>query len=170
MQADHAAHFEAANAVFEGRVTRIQQGEPLEVTLMVVRTWKGADSEEVVVQTPSNSAACGVSFEQDHSYLVYATTEGEELFASLCGGTARVEDSQEALDQLGAGVTPVDPEPANELRENDESEDDQAATVPPSSGGCASCAIGANDTPGSLTLGGLFVFAIALYLRRRQLL
>jgi len=162
----------AATAVFEGRVVSIvRRGDPevgparLEVTFEVVQTWKAANVERIIVSTASDSAACGIHFEQGRSYLVYAQAgDGDALVAGLCGGTALREDSNAAVAAMGAGVTPVDvtdeaPAAAQPQR------------TPPGAGGCASCTVGARgplELP-ALLLGAVVLVAFVVRARRRRL-
>lgn len=184
--------FANADAVFEGRVVAVGPsqfaGQPcggfcpqVLVRLRVVRTWKGADAEEVEVYTEDGGASCGTDFEAATSWLVYARdTPDERLVTGLCSGTVRVEEAGEAIQALGAGVTPVDPGPepdpaddpgadqdagADEGVEAEESTPGRAAA--PGSGGCASCAVLRAEplTPGALALLAGLVFAVAA--RRR---
>jgi hypothetical protein len=113
--APEAARDDAA-AVFEGRVSDIQHEETTGaagigfnvVTLKLVRTWKGVEDQETVqVRTNDSSAACGISFEKDKSYLVYVI-QGEHGFeAHACGRTREMSAASEDLAVLGGGVTPV---------------------------------------------------------------
>lgn len=138
---DVAAHSDAATAVFEGRVRAISRsGDPevgptrLTVTFEVVQTWKGADAEVLVVTTMSDSAACGVPFEEGRSYLVFAASGAEGvLVAGLCGGTTLREQADADVAALGAGVTPVNVQDAPA----------RVRPTAPGVGGCASCHVGA---------------------------
>ncbi len=107
-----------ASAVFEGRVTQIEkileegatEAQKIRVTLALVRVWKSLEStESVTVTTNSEPAACGFHFEQGHSYLVYASGEGESegLRVNSCSRTRPMADAAEDLAALGGGVTPV---------------------------------------------------------------
>jgi MYXO-CTERM domain-containing protein len=112
---------DSAEAVFEGRVTSIEREPPPGpvgvgmnvVTFALVRVWKGLESEEtVVVRTSEQSAACGIEFEKDKSYLVYAAKGDKGLQAGACGGTRPMSDASADLAVLGGGITPVKVEPA----------------------------------------------------------
>jgi hypothetical protein len=146
--------------VFEGRVRAIaREGSAevgparLAVTLEVVQTWKGADAEEVVVMTMTDSAACGVPFEQGRSYLVFAASDASgALSAGLCGGTKPREESDEDVAALGAGVTPVDVQDAPA----------RARTTSPGAGGCASCHVGAAFAYADTTSGASSSLALGL--------
>jgi hypothetical protein len=155
-----AARRDAAAAVFEGRVHAItREGNAevgparLRVTLEVVQTWKGADSEEIVVTTMSDSAACGVPFEEGRSYLVFATSdEAGALVAGLCGGTTLREQADGDVAALGAGVTPV------EVRDAPV----QARPAAPSAGGCASCHVGATHARDGAATNGVTTLALGV--------
>lgn len=123
-------------AVFEGRVRSVEPtADGLRVTLEVVQQWKGIESEEAVVFTASNSAACGVAFEAETSWLVYADRRADGWQTGLCSRTRRIEDAEDDLMALGAGVVPV------EIGPDDEVEPPRQA--PAAQAGCASCAVGA---------------------------
>jgi hypothetical protein len=129
-----------ASAIFEGRVTRIDDpaGEP-KVQFQIVRSFKGPSQESLTASTANSSAACGYGFEQGKSYLVYATQgEGGALEVSLCSRTAPIENATEDLNKLGLGVTPFDPGEGSET-----STPPAAPASEPAKGGCASCTIGA---------------------------
>ena len=131
-----------ATAIFEGRVTRIEdpQGEP-KVVFQVVRSFKGPSHESLDIRTGNSSAACGYAFEEGKSYLVYANDADGVLSTSLCSRTQPIEHATDDLAVLGLGVTPFDPGPGS---------DQQAPTGPvpaaePTKAGCASCTIGARE-------------------------
>ncbi|HEX5658847.1 MAG TPA: hypothetical protein VFX59_16750 [Polyangiales bacterium] len=112
---------EDASALFEGRVLAIDDiagasaatnGEK-KITVAVVRTWKGVDSEEKVeLYTNGSTAACGYPFAKDASYLIYTRTHEGRLSVSNCSRTKQIADAGEDLAKLGAGATPVKVEPA----------------------------------------------------------
>lgn len=164
------AHFAAASAVFEGRVVSIVRlGDPdvgparLAVTFEVVQTWKAANAERVVVNTASDGAACGYGFEQDRSYLVYASAGDDGgLVTGLCSGTTLREDADAAVTSMGAGVTPVDV--------TDEAPTPATRTTAPGAGGCASCNVGAGRSSPEPLLGlvGAAVLGAVATRRRRR--
>lgn len=126
-------------AVFEGKVTRIASaGEgasaSLSVELLVVRAWKGVESETITVSTPTDAAACGFAFTPNESYLVYAALNGDALRVDRCGRTRPAADAEADLPALGLGVTPVEPK-------NDE-QAEASPSEPPARGGCAGCVVG----------------------------
>jgi MYXO-CTERM domain-containing protein len=157
---DAATAFEGAASVFEGRVVSIEPaGEmQLEVRIRVVRTWKGADAEEVTVTTPAQSAGCGYGFEVDHHYLVYSDAGEEHESVSLCSNTKPIEQAEAELADLGPGATPVDP--GNGLGAAEPGEQAEEA---PARGGCASCS---TADPSSLLV--LLLVGFAATFRRRR--
>lgn len=93
---------DAADSVFSGRVLSVTPGKNgLDVEIQVDRSWKQARCGTVVVQTASDSAACGFGFEVGKSYLVYADIEKGKLTTSLCSRTRAIEDAGEDLAALG---------------------------------------------------------------------
>ncbi len=164
MEMDVATAVERADAVFEGRVVEVVRGAdpslPVRVRLEVVQQWKGVDDEHVTVETAADSAACGVAFEEDTSWLVYATRADGVLRTGLCSRTKRIEDADEDRAELGAGVVPVD------VSESDGVE--EPAHEPPARGGCASCAVTTRSRPGPLRTLAIGLAVAALVLRRRR--
>lgn len=105
--------FATATDVFEGRVMSVRidtNNHTTVVELNVVRTWKGARSERVTVVTAQNSSICGYPFQENTSYLVYATTTEGVTRTELCSRTNPMSnsDAQADVQAMGAGVTPVD--------------------------------------------------------------
>ena len=150
---------ERASAIFEGRVDvdRVEGSERV-LVLRVTQAWRGIEHETVEVRTPTQSAACGFSFEVGQHYLVYASGEGGALQVSLCSRTARMDDASEDRQLLGSGTIPVDvvddPEPP-------------APREPPATrAGCASCAVGGSPRP--LALPGMGLIALAALGRTRR--
>lgn len=93
---------DAADAVFSGRVLSVTPGKNgLDVEIQVDRSWKKARCGTVVVQTPSDSAACGFGFEVGKSYLVYATIQQGKLGTTICSRSRAIEDAGEDLAALG---------------------------------------------------------------------
>lgn len=105
------AALESAKAVFAGTVVAIRdttvqtQHGPWSqrvVTLRVDRTWKGVESETVVVLTGWGGGDCGFPFERGESYLVYANGRpGELLGTGICGRTAELSRAAADLRELG---------------------------------------------------------------------
>lgn len=78
------------------------------VRFKVTRVWKNVAASEVVVTTPTNSAACGYAFRKGESYVVYAYGSGElgQLTTGLCSRTRTLSSAEEDLRDLGAGEAP----------------------------------------------------------------
>ena len=98
------------DAVFKGKVLEVDEkfNSTTKVKLSVSETWKGVSSKEVVIYTAMDSAACGVYFEKDKEYLVYAHLEDGEYTTYLCSRTAEIPQAQSDLKELGEGTAPQD--------------------------------------------------------------
>lgn len=104
--------FDGADQVFHGEVRSVRapvqlgcsgsSADRVTVRIDVLDAWKGTSvGETVEVQTPRSGASCGVEFEADTRWVVYAS-DGQ---THLCSRTQRVVDGEEAeLDQLDALV------------------------------------------------------------------
>ena len=71
--------------IFHGKVISIVKfsgRSHIKVRFRVQRVWKGVKTKEIVITTPSHSAACGYSFKKNKNYTVYAS--GSPLSTSLC--------------------------------------------------------------------------------------
>lgn len=98
-------------AVFEGTVRAVgpSSAVALAVDFEVSRRWKGEVSRRQRVLTPSDEAACGVSFTVGESYLVYALRQTDgALNAILCSRTRSRGDAAEDLALLGPGEPPME--------------------------------------------------------------
>jgi hypothetical protein len=86
-----ADNFAGADAVFEGKVTQILEIPNVlqySVKLQVTQTFKGAAATSLDIFTATNSAACGVNFEKDKTYLVFAKKDNNgSLQVNLCSRT-----------------------------------------------------------------------------------
>ena len=158
----------SAVSIFEGRVMGLEGGEvggDVRVTFRVVQAWKGDVGEEVTVATSASGASCGYGFELQRGYLVYTYAADGGEHVSLCSRTRPIEEADEDLAALGAGVTPVTvgsgagSAPPSPVRES-----------PPASGGCASCAIGAGarSAEGSIPAGLAVLALVAMAASRRR--
>ena len=148
---------EALDVVDESGAAEGAGGGTKRVTLALVRTWKGLENKEsVIVSTSDSSASCGYTFEPNTSYLVYASGSETALEVSGCSRTRAMTDASEDLAILGAGITPVEvnPAPAPETK-----------PPAPKTGGCGSVK-GAAQASASLML--LPVTGLALRARRRR--
>lgn len=95
---------QAADAVFAGRVLHIDHlpDHNVQVALEVEEQWKGNLGSRVELITADNSAACGVNFEKEKRYVVYAGRYEDSLRTGLCDRTAPLESAQEDLEYFGA--------------------------------------------------------------------
>jgi hypothetical protein len=178
----------SAAAVFEGRVSKLTPlgSTDLVVELSVVRSWKDADTEHILLRTRQDEAACGFPFVPDQSYLIYADADEAPNDASLpglevlrCGRTKLITDADADLAVLGMGSVPV------AAREGDlPSEGEVGAAHPdtatnpimaqegkPAAGGCASCsALGQRTAPplAWLSGGGFVMLGLARVRRQRH--
>ena len=105
---------ERSKTVFLGTVIDIKEKDEfyLNVTFRLLKSWKGnfklnSDIEKdifVVVQTCKYSSCCGVKFEENKSYLVYANDgwpQGEDFYnVSLCSRTKILESAEEDVKEL----------------------------------------------------------------------
>lgn len=106
--------YSKADAVFSGKVIRIEENKPTEddftpvkVVFEVKNTWKGVEESEIAVYTGTDSASCGYEFAQGKSYLVYANTSGDQLTTSLCSITKPLASADEDLSILKDGKKPT---------------------------------------------------------------
>ena len=159
-----------ADAVLEARVVAVRElaadaehpGARRNVSVRVVRAWKGGEAEQLELVTNLDSAACGFNFEVDQSYFVYASTQDSALWVNACSRTRAMADAQEDLNVLGMGATTVDP--------NADTQDADAGTPkkePPARGGCASCSIGSTHVPAN-SAAVWFAFCALLIERTRR--
>ena len=107
----------ASDAVFSGEVVGIDENDLLQgaglslgkVTFDVRDAWKGASGNSIVVYGYGLEASCGIEFENDGSYLVYAHRSngdaGKPLETSLCEGTKPLSDAETDLRVLGSPTT-----------------------------------------------------------------
>ncbi len=99
---------EKSAAVFVGRVASVEKSQfSNKFQFSVSKQWKGIEGKTVSIVTATNSAACGINFDEDRDYLVYAfKTEGDDqLRTNLCTRTARAADAATDLAELGAPIT-----------------------------------------------------------------
>ena len=101
-----------ADVVFAGKVTHISRargeyGDVHKVLFRVDAYWKGERGAEIVIETATNSAACGFPFEQGEKYLVYSNISGDALSTTICTRTADLANASEDLADLGTGTEVV---------------------------------------------------------------
>ncbi|HEY2734294.1 MAG TPA: hypothetical protein VGI70_09935 [Polyangiales bacterium] len=171
-----AAALQHAAAVFEGRVSKLTPlgSNDLVVELSVVRTWKDANSEHILLRTHQDEAACGFSFAPNESYLIYADEAPNDaslpgLEVMRCGRTKLITQADADLAELGIGSVPVSP------RRDDAPTTDSArppsaiatAQSKPAAGGCASCSAIGRPARASSALG-LVLFGLVRICRRQR--
>jgi hypothetical protein len=93
-----AQYLRWADTVFTGTLTDIDppsqravmsSTDPNTYTFEVDRSFQGDHGSPVEVKSAMSGASCGLEWMRvGVRYLVYATSEDGELWASLCGGTA----------------------------------------------------------------------------------
>jgi hypothetical protein len=171
----------AAAAVFEGRVTKLTPlgAHDLVVELSVVRTWKGAETEHILLRTAAAPAACGFAFVPDESYLVYADGGPSQadlpgLQVSPCGRTKLTTAATADLTELGIGVVPVAAR-GNDLPPGTEppapAKADNGTTPPrvrPAAGGCGGCNVTCDAQAPHEVLCALLLCALCLRVRLRR--
>jgi hypothetical protein len=175
----------AAAAVFEARVTKLMPlgTTDLVVELSVVRTWKDAATEHILLRTRQDGAACGFEFVPNESYLVYADEGPAEanlpgLQVLSCGRTKLVTDAEADLAELGMGVVPVSArggdlppgtEPSGTQKPTPEDGASASQRTKPAAGGCASCSsMGRAPSDATGLAWALAASALGSSLRRRR--
>ncbi|MCW2792589.1 MAG: hypothetical protein JWO76_1687 [Nocardioides sp.] len=112
-----------ANDVFTGTITAVmaaqktdgQRGAIMTYDVEVDRVYKGdVSTSEVQVSSERGSSSCGLGrLAADKRYVFFAQSDGTELSADSCGGTARASDRLVSKVErlLGSGRAPVPPTP-----------------------------------------------------------
>jgi hypothetical protein len=95
-----------ADAVFLGTVLSIWPTPMFNkrVTILVHKSWKGIDSEKVVVGTGLGGGDCGYRFNRGEQYLVYAYLDEGKLYTSICSRTTNVKHAAIDLKVLGTSM------------------------------------------------------------------
>jgi hypothetical protein len=114
-----------ATRVFSGRVTAMEDPyagdilqdslDPVIITFIVERVWKGDVGPTVQIQTARDGASCGFTFHEGEQYLVYAYNSQ----VSLCSRTKVLASASEDLAELGAGHEPARETTASSARRTD---------------------------------------------------
>jgi hypothetical protein len=97
-------------AAFRGRVLKIETDEARllsKVTFAVETYWRGVDTAEVVVLTPSQSAMCGVTYAEGQKYTVIIDQEGGILRNYICPDIKYAANADKYLKALGQGKSPA---------------------------------------------------------------
>ena len=100
---------EKSAAVFVGRVISVETSDfSNKYQFSVSKQWKGIKGKTTSIVTANNSAACGINFDSDRDYLVYAfKNDDNQLRTNLCSRTKRAADAATDLAELGAPQTDV---------------------------------------------------------------
>jgi hypothetical protein len=140
----------AVDAVFVGQVAEVKTVDAtgtgrVEVVLEVEEWFKGGRGPRAEVITAASSAACGFTFTQGRSYLVYAGQRDEgTLQVSLCSRTRPLERADEDLAVLRGEAAGPKPETGGSP-EADKESDPAGAT-----GGSPEAEPPASESPGDL--------------------
>ena len=103
--------FERSDAVFSGKVVKIDEEPPDEVgpfpflgpvTFEVEEAWKGASESDVVVYGQGPAVSCGINFEKGGTYLVYAHRTDGRLATDYCGRTKPLSFAGTDVSELNA--------------------------------------------------------------------
>lgn len=98
--------FVGADFVFTGKVIKVEQANNLagelvvNVTFEVIKSYKGNKDKLITVNTAPHGKSCGISFEQNNQYLVYASINLGKLSANSCSRTSELGRSAEDLKIL----------------------------------------------------------------------
>ena len=109
-----AEELSKSDAVFLGKVIAVNlPNKPIEsssdvttVTFETSQVWKGQVTKTLVLTTPGSSASCGVTFEQDQEYVVYARVNEGVLATNLCSRTNTASNAADDIAALHAGQAP----------------------------------------------------------------
>lgn len=75
--------------------------DELEVTVKVMRWWKGSGTPQATVRTIYECCLCGYPFEKDQSYLIYVWEGREGRYrTSICLRTKPLDEAREEMDHL----------------------------------------------------------------------
>ena len=85
--------YDEAKIVFIGKVLDVTDVGPNKITFKVYRFKKGRKrSKEITIYTPCSSVACcGIDFQKDEVYKVYAYEENGELHTDDCTATHKLK-------------------------------------------------------------------------------
>lgn len=106
-----------SSAVFSGKVVNLSEpfagfgpvssADPIKVTFLVDKVWKGSVSQTTTISTARSSASCGYTFEKGGEYIVYAYGTENDLSVSLCSRTQPLDTALDDLAVLGFGAAPL---------------------------------------------------------------
>jgi hypothetical protein len=107
---------QSKGAIFTGEVIKIEEIQmPLpdrpeyfylkrQVTFRVIKSWKNADSDEMVIRTGIGGGDCGIRFMEGQKYLVDAYELNGSLETGICTSTQRLSDAAKLIKELDAIV------------------------------------------------------------------
>lgn len=106
--------FTKSDAVFQGKVINKETSrtalftkssdDPVYVTFLVEKVWKGIDTKNIMVQTALSEASCGFNFHKNQKYIVYATEMDGKLQVQLCSRTNELAKANEDIQHLGKPI------------------------------------------------------------------
>lgn len=103
---------------FSGRVIRVETAEAKmesKITFAVDTVWRGTATAEATVYTPSNSAMCGVTYNEGQEYVVISDSTGDKLMVFICSAMEYAANQSKYLAALGEGKRT--PRPARKFDE-----------------------------------------------------
>jgi hypothetical protein len=98
-----------ADLIFEGKLihaTTNWMSGGMKYTFLVNQYWKKRVDSLVFVNADFEESACGLPFEKDQIYLVYAT-KGFSVKTNRCSGTKKLAEAETDLAFLGPGQEPT---------------------------------------------------------------
>lgn len=110
--------FERSDAVFLGEVLdHSLAGNHRRIHVGVVQSWKGVTTHYACVNSPPNSASCGIVPEIGEQLLIYAQGAPSALWTHSCTRTGQYHGALQDIDTLAAlGYEPIEldgPGPGN---------------------------------------------------------
>ncbi len=106
-------------AAFSGRVTKIEKSAAkfeLKVTFAVDRSWRGVDSKQAIVYTASDSAMCGVYYEEGKDYVVITDSVSGRITTYSCPEMEFASHRGDYLKALGEPGKPAAPSAPNAVK------------------------------------------------------
>ncbi len=106
-EVNYAAWAKAFKGVaFSGRVLKIENDEgelESKITFAVDKVWRGKATAEAAIYTPSNSAMCGVTYNEGQEYVVISDSTGERAMVFSCSAMEYAANQSNYLAALGEG-------------------------------------------------------------------
>ena len=95
-------HIDSTDVIFEGKVTaRTKSLMASTTTFDVVTTFKGEVDDIVTINHATSGAACGYTFDEDYTGLVFASYVDGKLLTNLCRMMPVDQDSEGYRQELG---------------------------------------------------------------------